>query len=110
MIFQAVRQRDLPAIRQWPGRGAGVNVRDSNGNTPLHLAAYRGYVPEANALIEQGADVNATNRAGATPLLYGTGSETLTRTLLEHGANPNIASLQERTPLMAAVQRNQATV
>jgi ankyrin repeat protein len=40
------------------------------GDTPLHLAAAALRVEAAKLLLESGADANAENRRGATPLLY----------------------------------------
>jgi ankyrin repeat protein len=40
------------------------------GDTPLHLAAAALRVKAAQLLLENGADANAENRRGATPLLY----------------------------------------
>lgn len=42
-----------------------VNDRDSNGDTPLHVAALHGQVAVAQALLAAGADVNAKNNYGA---------------------------------------------
>ena len=43
--------------------GAGPNVTDTNGNTCLHISVFRGCSTEVlEALIDHGADVNATNR------------------------------------------------
>lgn len=47
---------------------ADVNVPDDKGNTPLHLVAMQGDVAEVKFLIKQGANLNARNRAGHTPL------------------------------------------
>lgn len=61
--------------RHWQGRigvllelGADVSASDSRGNTPLFGAARVGHVQNARLLIEHGADPNARNRAGLTPL------------------------------------------
>ncbi|MBL9128093.1 MAG: ankyrin repeat domain-containing protein [Verrucomicrobiales bacterium] len=57
------------------------------------------------ALLEAGADVRATNNAGATPLHWGVGSERVVGLLLEAGADPNARSLAGGTPLHAAAAR-----
>jgi ankyrin repeat protein len=46
-----------------------VSATDSQGDTPLHWAAAEGRFETAKFLIEKGADVNATNHFGGTPLL-----------------------------------------
>jgi tankyrase len=49
-------------------KGAHINVRDPLGNTPLLLSITGGTPDIAFALIEQGADVFASRRDGATAL------------------------------------------
>lgn len=80
-----------------------VNSSDAAGHTPLHRAALRGDAAAVEALLATGADPNALNQYGATPLHYGVGSERIVATLLAHGANPNIASQAGNTPLCSAV-------
>jgi ankyrin repeat protein len=45
-----------------------VTARDNDGQTPLHFAARGGWVDVAGILIDKGADVNAKDKAGRTPL------------------------------------------
>ena len=67
-----------------------VNVRDLDGNTLLHCI--RGEGPQlleaANILLNAGAEVNAVNQRGATPLLNAAerGNLELVRFLIENGA------------------------
>jgi hypothetical protein len=52
-------------------KGADVNASGDDGNTALHMAAWRGDVPMAELLLAHGADVNAKNYKDAhmkTPL------------------------------------------
>ena len=49
-------------------RGAAANTVDENGNTPLHLAATRGFTDVAKALLSHDADVEACNDQDYTPL------------------------------------------
>jgi len=42
-------------------KGADVNASGEDGNTALHMAAWRGDVPMAELLLDHGADVNAKN-------------------------------------------------
>lgn len=48
--------------------GCSVSAEDNCGNTPLHVAATFGSVEPARELLEWGADINATNVRGLTPL------------------------------------------
>ncbi|CAH0561222.1 unnamed protein product [Brassicogethes aeneus] len=47
-----------------------INARDIYGNSPLHLACEEDRQEEALLLIENGADVNITNKERQTPLNY----------------------------------------
>ena len=49
-------------------KGASLNCRDNDGETPLHLAATTGNADIAKILLEHGADVNAEDSFGITPL------------------------------------------
>jgi ankyrin repeat protein len=48
--------------------GADLAVRNSKGKTALHVAAKSGFAPATEALLAAGADPNATDPAGETPL------------------------------------------
>ena len=51
---------------------ANVNAVDNREKgiftTPLHLSSFRGYIETMKALVERGADINATNKKGQIPL------------------------------------------
>lgn len=49
-------------------KGAKVNAKNSDLQTPLHLAAWENNLPEAMALIKGGADLVAFDAAQRTPL------------------------------------------
>ena len=47
--------------------GESVNEVEAAGNTPLHHAAYEGWVQGAELLLSLGAHINASNNAGDRP-------------------------------------------
>jgi uncharacterized protein len=82
--------------------------RNPMRNQPLHACiALSRDLETARILIEQGADINATQAGGYTPLhqAAAAGLEELTRLLLEAGANPNCVCDQGKTPRDYARER-----
>lgn len=47
--------------------GADVNAQTTSGDTPCHLAAYRGHREAVKVLVEAGADLEMTNARFRTP-------------------------------------------
>jgi ankyrin repeat protein len=81
-----------------------VDTRSSEGDTPLHLFAWRSDLEAARVLIEAGADVNAIGDMSQTPLHVALrqGSVELVILLLEAGAKIDIRSEFQETPQEAA--------
>lgn len=75
-------------------KGADVNLPSNNGFNvfPIHSAAAGDYTDIARMLIDNGANVNVKQQAGATPLHSAAqnGNLELLILLLEHGAEINI--------------------
>ena len=74
------------------------NVRDIQKNTPLHLSAAGGHCDGASALITAGANVNAVNESGKTPLSEAliAGRERMVDLLLNHGAKETMDKLDKK--------------
>ena len=109
-FFRAIRGGDVDSLRRLSA--TSVNVKDRLDTTPLHYAALYGNAESVRILLEHGADVNARNKSGATPLLYGAYNFDKARLLVEKGADVNAKSGGEMTPLLVAVSvhGNSATV
>jgi len=67
-LTEAVRTNDIVKVKALIATGVDVNSRDKLGETPLHVAAVRGYKEISTLLIAKGADVNAEDESGLTPL------------------------------------------
>jgi ankyrin repeat protein/mono/diheme cytochrome c family protein len=79
-----------------------IRGKDAGGSTALHHAAGYGPLDNLQSLIDKGADVNAKNRRGSTPLHWAIHDEAKVRLLLAKGANVNAKQAQGRTPLYLA--------
>ena len=99
-----LRRADVRQLRAALDRGAPVNARDAQGNTPLMLAAVYADTPCVQLLLERGAEVNITNHAGATPLMRAVHNYNSVRRLVEHGADVNTRSTLGNTALILAAR------
>jgi len=96
-------------------KGAIVNARAKNGETPLFMAAIGTNKGAVEALINKEADINARNNDNATPLHWSlkinnmivpaTVNDLLEviELLLAHGADVNVRDNRQFTPLLYAV-------
>lgn len=98
-IHAAVSGRQLATVQYLVLLGHSIDVPNSNGETPLHLAVKTsGSYQVARYLVEMGADVNHRARNGYTPLqstlktptLEGKERSMLIELLLAHGAEDEI--------------------
>lgn len=90
------------AILQAIQDGVDVNEVEAAGNTPLHNAAYEGWVEGADLLLQQGAKVNASNNAGDTPWHWAKnmGHQDMMDFLEQNGATkePGLVLVQDHIP------------
>ena len=66
----------------------------------MHYAAYQGHTEVIQALLDAGAEVNATNEAGCTPLFFAAQQERedVVALLLEAGAEVAVPEKKVRMP------------
>jgi len=136
-LHVAVRRGRLIIARELLKNGADPNAENVGGETPLQVALAEGKTQlagvlfEAGAmddaqellfalaragiddrdslglLIERGADVDAKDESGLTPLLIAVadGRRLLTKRLIDLGADVNIPDDAGRTPLLIATEK-----
>ncbi|KAK7077573.1 hypothetical protein SK128_012480 [Halocaridina rubra] len=99
-LLRATAQSDVGRVCQLVAAGLSINSYDNplSRNTPLHWAASFADVDTLTCLLARGADVNAANSDGATPLhdAVARGEENVIQILLEHDANPHIQCFKGR--------------
>ncbi|PIA17720.1 ankyrin, partial [Coemansia reversa NRRL 1564] len=74
--------------------GISVNMSDSSGRTPLHVACSNRNMVTAFTLLHMGAPVNVVDNLGNTPLTLAaiSGSANIVLMMLEAGADPRLAN------------------
>ncbi len=89
----AVRNRNANWVGFLLSRGADPNLGDANGDTPLILAARRGFAEAVARMLMKRAEVDRTNKLGETALIAAVQQRqtAIAKMLLEAGANPDKA-------------------
>ena len=101
----AVREQNAKFVQYLVSRGADVNLRNNNNDTPLQLAVFYNNVEILMALVPNGADLNVKDFLGKTPLhdTVGRGHFENAKYLISQGAEINTADIRGRSPLHHAV-------
>ena len=107
-IHTATEQGDLERVKEIlhhdPAQVHARTTEEGSGDQPLHLAAWQGKKKIAEALLDAGADINATGDGGRTPLFYAVEKNhpTLIKMLIDRGANVNVNNEARCSPLYIA--------
>lgn len=115
-IVKAAKSGDAAAVRALVEADRSlVNARDSDGSTPLHCAAWKGFPEVVTVLLELGADIQARNENGHwgdTPLhaaAHGN-QRAVAEILLAHGADIHARNPAGNTPLGETAAHKAAAV
>lgn len=91
-IHAFAREGDEENLLKCIESGVPVNVKDSEGRSPLHWAVDRGHLSITKLLLSRNADVNAKDLEGQTALHYAAVCERgdIAEFLVKHGADVEI--------------------
>ena len=109
-LIQAVKNKDITAVRALLKQRVDVNATEGDGTTALHWASHRDDLGIADALIRSGARANTANDLGATPLHLActNRSAPMVERLLAAGGNPNATLMNGETVLLTCARAGAA--
>jgi ankyrin len=99
-LHWAFLSKNVGTITALLDAGANVKVKNTNGETALHIAACHGFQSAVERCLEQDiANINNTDEAGYNPLHWAAlnGHKEIVDILLKNGADPNIKDNMGRT-------------
>ena len=106
LLHNAVENQHIKTVKILLEAGADMNLCDTWGRTPLHIAAARGDTEMVKLLLEAGADLNYRNNKGETAIFSAAECHSTTETitlLADAGADINAQDNCGRTALSSAV-------
>ncbi len=104
-FWEACVDGDLGRVRELAPRLDEIDIRHPRGWTGLIMACRHGHPEVARYLVEQGADIHATNAKGTTVFMYAktpvmeSGKTEILDWLLELGADINAVDVFGKTVL-----------
>ncbi|XP_062934805.1 ankyrin repeat and SOCS box protein 3 isoform X3 [Cynocephalus volans] len=111
----AAREGNVKVLRKLLKKGRSVNVADNRGWMPIHEAAYHNSIECLRMIIHADSSDNYIKTKTfegfcALHLAASQGHWKIVQILLDAGADPNEATLEETTPLFLAVENGQIDV
>jgi ankyrin repeat protein len=112
-IHEAIETGELAGVKAALAENPkAVNEKNSENNTPLHLAAMNGHLEISKALITAGADVNAGDNENSPPIVNAAlgAHYDVVKLLLKKGASATLKDDNEMTPLHFAAMGGNAQI
>ena len=112
-FFQSVIEDDDRGVLEGIEAGAALNQVNTDGETPLLVAAKRGFARIVRILLDAGANVDARKAPLFATALYWAvtrGHTAIALLLIERGANVSITTAERDSPLLAATRYNHADI
>jgi ankyrin repeat protein len=114
-LHTAAAKGDLASLSLLLAAGADPDTVDHQRSTPLISAAAYGHADVVQALLarlKKSVQLNRQDQRGCTALTYAAvaGDAIIARLLLNHGADPRLASRENKPPLIYAIERGHPEV
>jgi ankyrin repeat protein len=111
-LIQAVKDENVPLVKDLLGKGADVNARGEFENTPLIIASKLGNIECVKILLANGAYIDSQCFRKCSPLMWAAdnGHIEVVNALIKNGAAPNTQDLDGWTALMKAIYRGQTKI
>lgn len=111
-LHRATEQQDTEQVKKLIKDGVDINAQDSQGRTPLMIAAYNEDYDTAKVLIKAGADVNIQDNMKNNPYLYASaeGYNDILRIIIGAGADTKITNRYGGTGLIPASEHGYVEV
>ena len=106
-IHDAAEKGDIAKVKSLLAeKSERVSAKNRYGETPLHMAAFRGHKDIVELLIAKGANVNAKEKNSATALHFAAqeGHKDIVELLIAKGADVNAKTIKGQTPLHFAAR------
>lgn len=103
-LLKASEKGDVDGVISLLDRGADIEARNNDGDTPLLRACTTNHTKIVELLLNSGADIENRNDEGYTPLLLSSyyGLEEIVELLLDHGADVEAMNDECETSLLLA--------
>jgi uncharacterized protein len=111
-LIQAAERGNTERVLELLGRGADINLQDTQGRTPVMAATYGNHVETVAAFLKAGADVNLRDTMLNNPFLYA-GAEGFLEILklsYEAGADPTLTNRYGGIAIIPASERGHVEV